>query len=57
MKKLESMEEIANALNEWIDADHDFSEESITEFCLTYAHNYDEYMGLWYAVCSCIETT
>ena len=50
-----TMEEIANKLNEWIDADHDFSEESMHQFCLAYARNYDEYMGLWYTVCGCIE--
>ena len=50
-----TIEEIANKLNEWIDADHDFSEESINEFCLTYARTYDEYQGLWYTVCGCIE--
>ena len=50
-----TMEEIVNKLNEWIDADHDFSEESINEFCLTYARTYDEYQGLRYTVCGCIE--
>ena len=50
-----TMEEIANKLNEWIGADHDFSEESMHQFCLTYARNYDEYQGLWYTVCGCIE--
>ena len=49
------MEMIANKLNEWIDNDHDFSEESINEFCLTYARTYDEYQSLWYTVCGCIE--
>lgn len=49
------MEKIANLLNEWIDKGHDFSEESINQFCLTYANSYDEYMGLWYTVCGCIE--
>ena len=29
------MEMIASKLNEWIDNDHDFSEESIHQFCLT----------------------
>lgn len=50
-----TMEEIVNKLNKWIDNDHDFSEESINEFCLTYARTYDEYQGLWYTVCGCIE--
>lgn len=48
-------EKIAELLNEWIDNDHDFSKESMNDFCNTYARNYDEYMGLWYTVCGCIE--
>lgn len=55
MKKLNTLEEIANALNKWIDADHDFSNDSITQFCLTYSYTYDEYMALWYTVCGCIQ--
>lgn len=27
----------------------------MNDFCNTYARNYDEYMGLWYTVCGCIE--
>lgn len=50
-----SKEEIAIKFAEWIDADHDFSEESINQFCLTYARTYDEYQGLWYMLCGCIE--
>ena len=46
---------IAEKLNEWIDHDHDFSKESINDFCNTYANSYDEYMALWYEVCGCIE--
>lgn len=50
-----TIEKIAELLNEWIDNDHDFSAESMNDFCNTYARNYDEYMGLWYTVCGCIE--
>ena len=50
-----TIEKIAELLNEWIDNDHDFSAESMNDFCNTYARNYDEYMGLWYPVCGCIE--
>lgn len=50
-----TIEKIAELLNEWIDNDHDFSAESMNNFCNTYARNYDEYMGLWYTVCGCIE--
>ena len=46
---------IAEKLNEWIDRDHDFSRESINQFCLENSFSYDEYMALWYTVCGCIE--
>lgn len=46
---------IAEKLNEWIDHDHDFSRESINQFCLENSFSYDEYMALWYEVCGCIE--
>lgn len=48
-------EHIAELLNKWIDMGHDFSEESMNDFCNVYADSYDEYTMLWYEAQGCIE--